>query len=159
MLLFLQQVTEQSLLPESISIRNTPSSVIEDGDDNDDIGIDIQSGIREWINSTRTNQGVLVLPIHVSPRRKRHLEDDAAATSSVVVEVSNCCAICLESYKVGESVTWSTNHRKCQHAFHTDCIVRYLAEVMKNEQKKNPNDPRWKLPCPICRQRFLHLHK
>ena len=104
---------------------------------NNDVEDAIIESIREGGNSSsiRTNQGTLVLPSQRS--------------------VTNCCAICLESYKIGEKVTWSTNFTYCLHAFHKDCIVNYLAEVMK--KNKINNDGELDLPCPICRQQFLHL--
>ena len=61
--------------------------------------------------------------------------------------VSNCCAICLESYRVGDKVAWSTNV-SCSHAFHRSCIVEYLI-TMKDGTGT---------PCPICRQPFTTLN-
>jgi hypothetical protein len=57
--------------------------------------------------------------------------------------VPNDCAICLESYIVGDSVAWSCN-KNCPHAFHQLCIVNYLVKVKDNGT-----------PCPMCRQNFL----
>jgi len=50
------------------------------------------------------------------------------------------CAICLCPYENGEKVTWS-KEESCPHAFHTECIIPWLAK--KNESK-----------CPCCRQDF-----
>ena len=61
--------------------------------------------------------------------------------------VPNCCAICLDSYGIGERVAWSTNP-KCKHAFHRSCIVEYLI-TMKDGTGN---------PCPICRQPFTNLN-
>ena len=119
---------------------------MNDNNDNDarqrrrnDIENDIIDSVREGgggnSSSIRTNQGALMLPSQRS--------------------VSNCCAICLESYKIGEKVIWSTNFNYCLHAFHKDCMVNYLAEVMK-KHKVNANGE-LELPCPICRQQFLHV--
>ena len=82
-------------------------------------------------------------------------------------EVENCCAICLSEYEAGEVVTWAANPR-CQHAFHQDCIVDYLAlqlrkleygdipwletigESEQQQQQKGAPIP----SCPCCRQDF-----
>jgi hypothetical protein len=55
--------------------------------------------------------------------------------------VPNVCAICLDTYKQGDSVVWSCN-KSCSHAFHQECLVNYLVKVDGT-------------PCPMCRQNFL----
>ena len=50
------------------------------------------------------------------------------------------CAICLCAYEAGDSVSWS-KEGGCLHAFHTDCIVPWLAK------KTEPI-------CPCCRRQF-----
>lgn len=54
--------------------------------------------------------------------------------------VPSACAVCLCPYEVGDSITWSPEEQ-CQHAFHSDCIVSWLAK--KREHL-----------CPCCRQEF-----
>jgi hypothetical protein len=61
--------------------------------------------------------------------------------------VSNCCAICLEPYDVGECVLWSSNDDECPHAFHRDCVIDYLANVKSIDE----------MLCPCCRQNFCQL--
>jgi hypothetical protein len=63
--------------------------------------------------------------------------------SPQIETVSNECAICLDTYKPGESVVWSCN-RNCPHAFHQDCLLDYWVKVNDNSS-----------PCPMCRQNFL----
>lgn len=51
-----------------------------------------------------------------------------------------CCSICLEPYKVGDSVarvnSRDSSIRRCHHWFHEDCILEWL----QNNHK-----------CPLCR--------
>ena len=54
--------------------------------------------------------------------------------------VPGVCAICLGPYVEEEQVSWSPEV-SCQHAFHTECIIPWLAK--KDEPK-----------CPVCRQEF-----
>lgn len=55
--------------------------------------------------------------------------------------VQATCAICLDSYGVGESVSWSSN-KECCHHYHQSCILTWL------EKRRD-------LQCPCCRQDFL----
>jgi hypothetical protein len=59
-------------------------------------------------------------------------------------DVPNLCAICLDSYRPGQFVVWSSG---CRHAFHQDCISHYLAKIMIGGES----------PCPSCRQKFCGL--
>ena len=59
--------------------------------------------------------------------------------------IENTCAICLSSYKEGETVVWSIDATKCNHAFHCDCILEWLSKPMQQGA------------CPICRQEFTKL--
>lgn len=58
--------------------------------------------------------------------------------------VANLCTICLEAYKEGDTIVWSSN-KNCPHAFHRACLTNYLVKV-KDEKS---------YPCPICRQNFF----
>ena len=52
--------------------------------------------------------------------------------------VPGFCAICLCPYETNDKISWSPE-TSCQHAFHSDCIVPWLAK------KEEPR-------CPVCRQ-------
>ena len=105
------------------------------------------------------SESYLVLPrCHVQCRRLSKSSSSSSPPSSEEAKqqqqqqlqnlvVPNCCAICLESYRVGEKVAWSTNV-SCSHAFHRSCIVEYLVTM------KDGNGT----PCPICRQPFTTLN-
>jgi hypothetical protein len=56
--------------------------------------------------------------------------------------VSGLCTICLSTYKVGSNVVWSSN-ADCDHAFHHDCIEKWLMK-----QREGPL-------CPCCRRDFI----
>lgn len=61
--------------------------------------------------------------------------------------VPNCCVICLEPYRTGDSVVWSCNS-DCQHAMHQACVLKYLVH---NQKKAGMT------PCCICRCNFTDL--
>ena len=50
------------------------------------------------------------------------------------------CPICLDSYQVGDFVSWSVRKGACSHIFHKNCIQSWLVD----------NDD-----CPMCRQIVL----
>jgi hypothetical protein len=88
-----------------------------------DVLVDLESGMFSLDDQNQHHDGILKLPEYA---------------------VSNVCAICLDAYKAGEMVVWSSN-AECQHAFHQDCILDYFANL-KEENKT---------PCPCCRQDFV----
>jgi len=72
--------------------------------------------------------------------------DHVQVTSSH--QVSGCCAVCLSNYRIGDCVVWSSlSDTPCQHAFHFDCIMDWLASVKDKD----------KYPCPCCRQQFISM--
>lgn len=53
------------------------------------------------------------------------------------------CSICLNSFHIGEKVSWARHNTACCHAYHPDCILPWL-----NEHSN----------CPCCREMFLDYH-
>ena len=53
------------------------------------------------------------------------------------------CPICLEPYKEGDEICWSSND-DCPHSFHLDCMMKWL---MTHDN------------CPLCRADYLNLKK
>mmetsp|Transcript_34168 Transcript_34168/g.82828 ORF Transcript_34168/g.82828 Transcript_34168/m.82828 type:complete len:690 (-) Transcript_34168:28-2097(-) len=69
-------------------------------------------------------------------------EEDASSSSSIDDEDADCCAICLQDYKVGDEICYPTKSRPCCHQFHRGCLVPWLL-------KHNV--------CPCCRVQYLPL--
>lgn len=57
----------------------------------------------------------------------------------------NCCAICLDPYRVHDVVVWSSSP-DCRHVFHQHCLVEGLSRA-KNDDT----------PCPCCRIVFCAI--
>lgn len=118
---------------------------VSDGNTEEDIDID-QSNTE------------LRLPIIWKHSREKDSEkqDDSITRNKTVPGV---CAICLCAYEIGDRVTYSQGittslseqediekGSQCPHAFHTDCILQWLA-------KKNDARPE----CPCCRRSFCKV--
>ena len=58
-------------------------------------------------------------------------------------EISSSCAICINSYRIGDSVVCASNPA-CNHVFHDSCIEQWLL------RQKGAH-----FLCPCCRQPFL----
>ena len=80
--------------------------------------------------------------------------------------VHNLCSICLDSYGIGSTVTWSSNDL-CEHVFHEKCILDWLhqqklqqedsadAPPPREEEGSSKNNSTGSLLCPCCRQDFV----
>eukprot|EP00979_Chaetoceros_neogracilis_P010279 scaffold2428_cov192-Chaetoceros_neogracile.AAC.2 len=71
-------------------------------------------------------------------RSNRRLATDTMDQSETLYSPKTC-AICLEIYKVNDTICWSANEA-CHHAYHLDCMVDWL---MENDE------------CPLCRENYL----
>lgn len=73
-----------------------------------------------------------------------HLENNRVKALHRRLAWNTECIICLESYKSGEAIVFSSNP-ECRHAFHEECLINYFIHL----SSETP------LLCPCCRQAFL----
>ena len=75
--------------------------------------------------------------------------------------VPSMCAICLSTYRKGETVSWSASPQ-CSHAYHTSCIVQYAETEDRRRMEALGDDTDKKLDasvaCPLCRNPFIDIH-
>jgi hypothetical protein len=65
------------------------------------------------------------------------------AKDITVDDDDDVCYICLDTFKVGDTVMWSRQrHGPCSHVFHEECLMPWLLEKRENE-------------CPSCRACFI----
>mmetsp|Transcript_651 Transcript_651/g.1560 ORF Transcript_651/g.1560 Transcript_651/m.1560 type:complete len:358 (-) Transcript_651:26-1099(-) len=83
---------------------------------------------------------LLVLSARYAPIRIIHTKQ----SNYTLRQVPGTCPICLEQYKVGETVVWSSNS-SCRDYFHERCIISWLSK------RRGGSDAR----CPCCRQHFV----
>jgi hypothetical protein len=84
-------------------------------------------------------------------------------------KIHGTCIICFEDFSVGETVVYSDNPDTCNHVFHEDCMVQYLASHSQrtkvggiDNDNSNHNINRYTAryahnPCPTCRQPFCQV--
>eukprot|EP00979_Chaetoceros_neogracilis_P011896 scaffold3039_cov171-Chaetoceros_neogracile.AAC.2 len=72
-------------------------------------------------------------------RSNRRLATDTVDQSETLYSPKTC-AICLEIYKVSDTICWSASNEACHHAYHLDCMMDWL---MENDE------------CPLCRENYL----
>lgn len=89
---------------------------------------------------------ILISPYLDDRKRSSSSTLDGSNSEKSIKTFSNSCVICLEEYREGDTITWSSNNNCC-HAFHRDCLINYLVKVKEEDT----------YPCPCCRQNFF-LH-
>jgi len=99
-------------------------------------------------------------------------DDDNSTTTNLKsrTKITGTCIICFEHFRVGDVVVKSENTHACQHVFHEDCMVRFLAsnsernkpslnvdDAANNNNNNNHNSMTTSYsnnPCPTCRHPF-----
>mmetsp|Transcript_23421 Transcript_23421/g.33587 ORF Transcript_23421/g.33587 Transcript_23421/m.33587 type:complete len:285 (+) Transcript_23421:140-994(+) len=108
------------------------------------------------VRSVRSNRSARSKPkqeqdgLFVEPAEMNFFDEECALVEIPVAGiptegrrlVPGTCAICLGNYEAGEDIVWSSNPM-CDHAFHSNCIERWLMK-----QRGNPL-------CPCCRRDFV----
>lgn len=90
-----------------------------------------------------TNNSVLGNDIETGEIKELFIKCTSSSKNDRSTKVPNCCAICLCSYDIGDTMIWSCN-KECKHAFHDECIIEWLLHNQNGE-------------CPCCRRQFTDL--
>lgn len=124
----------------------TNTYINDDDDEDDDLSVVSKSGL------------FLNIPILKSRRAKQGRK------------IPNSCAICLDSYEIGDTIVWSTssdsssssstdnNNNKCLHAFHEHCISAWCLRKIEENFSSSNSQCNISVPCPCCRQSFVNFH-
>jgi len=113
---------------------------------------------KSYILSNIIRKRVKCLPLHKNNRIGKAIIDDQKVEGHIFIERHTnkddglddtgdesteqdhpMCSICYENFKKDDEIAFSRNHA-CQHAFHVDCIVKWL---MKHSD------------CPTCRANYV----
>ena len=96
-----------------------------------------------------------------------------------IPHISGTCVICFEEFETGDEVVWSISaadstdsdsdadedksnyhDRGCQHVYHQECMVQYLANHSHRKFRKlNRHEGNFDIetPCPTCRRNFCTI--
>ncbi|KAL3925305.1 MAG: hypothetical protein SGILL_000494 [Bacillariaceae sp.] len=129
--------TDEDIKLEDIDLENPQHTDKDENGKEPDVVVPAAASDMEALALDFDVSSVLQLPKKNAENGVEHANADRV--------VPGVCAICLCEYEAGDSVTWS-KQPECQHAFHQDCIVPWLA-------KKNDGEPK----CPCCRQVYCHV--
>ena len=140
---FKQPIKEEDLIDMSriskdgcVGVDNGDSSAEKDGGDDDDDDDDSDDASDE-------EDRMLRIPTAGSPLLPSNSQSGDSSMQETR-QVPAICTICLDPYKAGEIVVWSSNS-KCKDFFHEQCIVAWLSK------RRGGSDAR----CPCCRQHFI----
>ena len=104
------------------------------------------------------------------------------ATPKNMPPIGDNCVICFEEFREGDEVVWSatrntnddsedtdrtdeemkkpSHYNRCQHVYHQDCMVQYLANHSHRKFQKQRHfegSLDIETPCPTCRRNFCIL--
>lgn len=104
------------------------------------------------------------------------------ATPKNMPPIGENCVICFEEFRAGDEVVWSatrntnndsddtdtadeemkkpSHYNRCQHVYHQDCMVQYLANHSHRKFRKQRHfegSLDVETPCPTCRRNFCIL--
>jgi len=145
-----EQQQQQSLnsVRRAVSMRTSALNNNNNNNNNNNSG-DLEEGVFLLDDN---NQAALQAPV------TQEVDDDEDVSTMLLAEQKSlvlgascvCCAICFDSYKVGDQVTWI---EPCCHQFHTHCVMNYSKTKWWNNQQQ----PRQQqvVVCPLCRVPFL----
>ena len=68
-----------------------------------------------------------------------HSNPSTISIDQLSLDEDNTCAICIDTFDIGDEVSWSRYHR-CNHVFHYECIIPWL--------KRHDE-------CPYCRCNYI----
>jgi Ring finger domain len=111
--------------------------------------------------------GFIKIPM---PGESCHDFSDPGTIQTSVRTVPGGCVICLNTFVVGDRVTWSSN-KACNHLFHEECILDWLKTsgrktLRRQRRQRESHDLRTEIDivhevtsvpwlCPVCRQDFI----
>jgi hypothetical protein len=139
-------------IPEAESVEYTSIDLVEDpiseDSEEDSNALDIESSPAAVSNIDDMEVSTSALDIMIDDDLLSTCRNNGLVRLTPSRSVPNCCAVCLCSYDVGETVVWSSNP-KCIHAFHYQCILDWFIKKILTEGGTTP--------CPCCRQEFTEL--
>ncbi|KAL3788227.1 hypothetical protein HJC23_004694 [Cyclotella cryptica] len=163
------QTTKESAGKETVSVENSFTHILipHPGYDQNSVHVSAFACIKRQKNSRSTGRNSIgSVPTFLRGEETKHTEQPLEINNAIELKdtrtVAKFCAICLASYELNESVSWSSNEA-CTHVFHTECILTWLSSLGKkwSRSQQFSDYPEWdellgySLECPCCRQDFV----